>query len=82
MGQGALAIWGLHALSHCVGCSNHIQSANDSNFPWMKDGGQVNPSNRGRWAMQPLDKDRLVRCSLLSRLLIPLPTTECARIAQ
>ena len=41
MGQGALAIWGLRALSHCVGCSNHIQSANDSNFPWLKVGGQV-----------------------------------------
>src|SRR4029450_11394972 len=38
MGQGALAIWGLRALSHCVGCSNHIQSANDSNFPWLKVG--------------------------------------------
>jgi hypothetical protein len=25
---------------HCVGCSNHIQSANGSNFPWMKGGGR------------------------------------------
>src|ERR1700730_17917894 len=24
---------------HCVGCSNHIQSASGSNFPWVKDGG-------------------------------------------
>ena len=41
MGQGALAICGLRALSHCVGCSNRTQSADDSNFPWLKVGGQV-----------------------------------------
>jgi hypothetical protein len=41
MGRGALAIWELRALYHYVGCSNHIQSAIDSNFPWIKDGGQI-----------------------------------------
>ena len=41
MGQGALAICGLRALSICVGCSNRTQSADDSNFPWLKVGGQV-----------------------------------------
>jgi hypothetical protein len=27
MGQGALAIWGRRPLSHCVECSNQLQSA-------------------------------------------------------
>jgi hypothetical protein len=46
MGQGALAIWRLRALSHCVGCSNHIQSADDSNFPWLKNVRQVRRGKR------------------------------------
>src|SRR5215813_10642588 len=48
-GTGRSRDLGLRALSHCVGCSNHIQSANDSNFPWLKVGGQVTPSGGSNW---------------------------------
>src|SRR5712671_908794 len=34
----ALSRSGASRLCHCVGCSNHIQSANDSNVPWRKTG--------------------------------------------
>jgi hypothetical protein len=47
-----LAIWGLRALSHCVGCSNHIQSTNDSNLPWLKNGGQVTSPSGRSWILR------------------------------
>jgi hypothetical protein len=34
----ALSRSGTSRLCRCVGCSNHIQSANDSNAPWIKNG--------------------------------------------